>query len=1030
MSNIPSLKVLYDHRDALLLAEVAAWLHMLGKFHEDFLNGDHELDIKIPHDLTITHPLLDNLLRDPWITPILNSLGIPELQANSLSIFDLSKEHRNPKAPTGLQRLMQDAHGRGSGSEKGALERFFAGQTKNVFVSTAVGYEPDQQPIDLQKLERERKEFYQFLENRLKQLRETDGKVNWTTFRREFISQIEKSFHITVAETRRPVNDVTLFDQTFASVAVFKASLAQNLLLGWADPTQTEITKKYHWRILRVGLNGLKFWAQSTKLVDLLGRKECIKDALEAIQDFLEQDYPLGMEIYRDENGSLFIVPDIPDLLNISVDGMTLCTCLQEIAHNKTADEAEFILELSERTRTMFSSGQLLNKKLPPPSANSGKIDSIWQTLKKKTDICTVCGIRPQGYDGKGKPFNQKALQRNVCGICERRRADRSSDWVDKRQTTVWTNEIIDENGRLALIVGKFKLDNWLNGAALGTVMAFEPSARNLEDSKRNKKQYHFDYKQLLDEIRQSLQTPGQLSAQFSLLDNLLLSYQRIGYSFFDTYNFYVGNSDLDTGNREAHLFALALMRQQPSPARLRRIWETTRNFWQAICNEINMRNEKILLPVEKRLEIVPRNRTQLDLGKFHSYDLVVNNIRVSVVWDSTAQRFIVCDNLTYLAKPEQLGKPLQEYLQREKSFVLEESASRGAKNRVWGSITIENVSELQDNYLPFIPILAEPQIFMALIPADRALKVVNAIKSKYEREMGKVQNRLPLHLGVVFASRRTPLQAILEAGRAMLQRSVTSEQWTVTSNHTYGKSNAPALNNPAHSEKWQEVRLKNAAGREITLPVSIVMGDGKTEDVWYPYWRVKGKPTDRARWFTGPDGEHWVHVCDLRQGDEIAFTPSTFDFEFLDSASRRFEVYYDEKGRRPRRTRPLYLQDVERLEKLWEEHFSLLKRSQFSQMLQTIEAARERWNIPVGDEALQNEVFCQFVKDTLTNAKIPSLRAERSSPPLAPEIALPAAARNDIPTPLIEAATRGELADWAEIHLEILKEKMKGEQP
>jgi len=315
---------------------------------------------------------------------------------------------------------------------------------------------------------------------------------------------------------------------------------------------------------------------------------------------------------------------------------------------------------------------------------------------------------------------------------------------------------------------------------------------------------------------------------------------------------------------------------------------------------------------------------------------------------------------------------------------------------------------------------------------------VVKAIKEKYEHEMGKVQNRLPLHLGVVFASRRTPLQAILEAGRAMLQRSVNSEQWTVTTNRMCVKSEAPApLQNSAHFEQWQEVRLKNAAGREIMLPVSIVMGDGTTEDVWYPYWRVEGKPTDRTRWFTGPDGKPWVHVCDLRQGDEVAFTPSTFDFEFLDTASRRFEVYYDKNGRRLRRTRPFYLQDVERLEKLWEGHFSHLKRSQFSQMLQTIEAARERWDIPVGDEALQDKAFCQFVKDTLANANILSLRAERSSPPPGAEIASPpgveiasppAAARNDMLTQLIEAAVRGELADWAEIHLEILKEKMKGE--
>jgi len=298
---------------------------------------------------------------------------------------------------------------------------------------------------------------------------------------------------------------------------------------------------------------------------------------------------------------------------------------------------------------------------------------------------------------------------------------------------------------------------------------------------------------------------------------------------------------------------------------------------------------------------------------------------------------------------------------------------------------------------------------------------VVKAIKEKYEHEMGKVQNRLPLHLGVVFASRRMPLQAILEAGRAMLKRSTREETFKVNQ-----VTPSECKDDGWPIERQVTLCLNN---RDITVTVPVVMGDGQTHDVWYPYWQLQKGDDKRTYCFQGADGKPWVHVCDLRPDDQVGLTPSTFDFEFLDSASRRFEVYYDENGRRPRRTRPFYLQDVERLENLWEEHFSHLKRSQFSQMLQTIEVARERWNIPLGDEALQNEVFCQFMKDTLANANILSLRAKRSSPPPAAEIASPpAAARNDMLTQLIEAAARGELADWAELHLEILKEKMKGE--
>jgi len=86
------------------------------------------------------------------------------------------------------------------------------------------------------------------------------------------------------------------------------------------------------------------------------------------------------------------------------------------------------------------------------------------------------------------------------------------------------------------------------------------------------------------------------------------------------------------------------------------------------------------------------------------------------------------------------------------------------------------------------------------------------------------------------------------------------------------------------------------------------------------------------------------VHVKDLKQGDVVHITSSTFDFLWLDTAARRFEIAYDENGRRPvRPTRPFYLEDLDRLERVWEA-FSKLSRTQLKQTLQTIETARERW--------------------------------------------------------------------------------------
>jgi hypothetical protein len=580
------------------------------------------------------------------------------------------------------------------------------------------------------------------------------------------------------------------------------------------------------------------------------------------------------------------------------------------------------------------------------------------------SDICTVCGLRPQG---PGK----KAKDRKVCDICEERRADRSKTWAESQpDRTIWTAEVADTNGRLALLVGQFDLTHWLDGSLVESLLVIAP------DNARNP------------------------------------------------------------------------VKKTPSFSRIRRIWETTRSFWKEVENDTLRR----LSDDRRRLKIYLTQ--QPDLGPYHVYDLQLGQVELDVVWvpphDNTEGYLLTADNLNYIARRLGAEKKIYEHPatatptdgdsgtrlgSEEKIYEHPATASAAIwvenylrtqflssvpqnqpvlynpdsppgkrKSNLISGIFIRDIQYQSNQYAAVIPILAEPQIFMTLIPADRALEVVKAIKEKYEREMGKVQNRLPLRLGVVFASRRTPLQAILDAGRAMLFHIPSQVQtWKVKSTQSDGQTLTLEL---------------EGNGKQIDWRVPLKMGDGATEDQWYPYVYVQtdAEPSDRPRRFQAfnpwlKQNAWLIHAGDLKEKDRIYFTPSTFDFEFLDTASRRFEVYYDENGRRPRRTRPFYLQDMERLENLWGGHFSHLPRSQFSQMLQTIEAARERWDIPLGDEALQNGIFRQFVADTLANASWPKEHAWKDL-------------SNARQTQLIEAAVRGELADWAELHLEILKEK------
>jgi len=1006
-----SLEILAKHRDALLLAEVAAWLHMFGKFHECFLEGAHWLDIKIPDDVKKKFPQLTNLLEDSWTGDVWATLDaiVPEFQATGLSIFNLIENHRkhfSPQESSGFLRLMTDAHGRGSGTEKGILDRFAQKQEKAVFPSTSLGSE-GKTYIDLVKIQNDRECFYELIEEKLSFLKARHAKLGengWLGFRQELIHEVERFFQMTVAETRRPLNDVTLFDQTLASVALFKAALAQNLLTGWKEPSTENVTEQYRWRLLRIGLDGLAFWRNSVRISDMLARKELVERVLDSIQILLEVTFPLGFEIYRDENGSVFIVPDIQNLPEkIYIDSrQTLEEYLQGIAYKIFSGETILSLNLSDRTRNMLPFGKLVTKELPNPRPSIQWLGQQWRGEEKGTDICPICGLRPQGP-------TKKAVNRKVCDECERRRVNRSEGWLQNRSTTIWIDEVSDIDGRLALLVAQYSMADWLSGNAFNTIFTFDPQSRQLTDPERGNKIYDFDLSALIIDIQKGL---GGNKIQFKKdLLGLLVSndLQRRSKSVRVLYNLRIADIDLDsaTALSEPERLALSMLRQPPSFARIKRTWETTRNFWEEIASSFVSSIGQINVRLRVQGTFIPRSGNLDTLAISHSYELKLGNISLSIV-RVNEDSFITVDNLRRTALL--LGALKAEYEDKDdskvagyirgglkgKSFDIDEPTGYGSPNKPLGKLHITDVTFDYIPYIPAIPILAEPRTFMALVPADKALQVAEDIKQKYEREMGKVRNRLPLTFGIVFASRRTPLPAILDAGRKMLRQLSKNESWEVTNI----ASPCPCCNSWPSEIKLTLQREKQT----LSVAISTVMGDGKTEDVWYPYWHLeeeKENADSRERLFKGIDGKNWTHIRDLQIGDTVSFMPSRFDFEFLDTASRRFEISYDNDKRRgtAHPARPYYLEQLDDFEHLWVILSEKLETTQIHNLVSLIESKRIEW---MKDPC--NDVFKQYVRDILNNANW-----------------------NPRPGPehfdqLLQAAISGQLVDVVELYMRILK--------
>jgi len=176
---------------------------------------------------------------------------------------------------------------------------------------------------------------------------------------------------------------------------------------------------------------------------------------------------------------------------------------------------------------------------------------------------------------------------------------------------------------------------------------------------------------------------------------------------------------------------------------------------------------------------------------------------------------------------------------------------------------------------------------------------------------------------------------------------------------------------------------------------------------VWYPYWQVANKPTDRTRWFAGPDGEHWAHVCDLQQGDRVGFTPSTFDFEYLDTTARRFEVSYADDGQRrgkDKRQRPYLLEELDQIEQAWTIMHTRLPVSQIKALDALIEGKRAAWDEPRGAQAV-SPTFRRFVREVL-------------------QVLQQAGVRGAALERLEHAAVCGMLTDALELHLFLSKEE------
>ena len=879
----------------ILLAELGALLHDLGKLSEEFVDqksiAPTAISARFGHEEILTTRWLTDY---PGFVPSAILADLNDLQWRN-------KLHLSVKGAVQAERLERLITLHHASSQVTlvqtviACDRADSGVDKAIpqakqardqtYIASVFGYEKPGCPINLAALSSVRGAACQQIVKAFQDYRR--GQIDVAQLREMALVALlprdgQGGYYATLGDTRRAANDVTLADHSFSVAAILKSALAETLIRGQLPGQQI------HWKLLGVKWDGLGIISKAFRVNDVLGRWEMIRQVKESLRRFMELEFPIGNKVYDDEDGIYFTVPN----LEYQSDHVAVADYLRdrivEIVNRESDGEiVPSLLLLKERTRSLVhltwlikgGDGQRIINLLEKRSFAPQWVTNWEPARQAQVDICPVCQVRPK-YEGA-----------EICPFCQHWREEGSRR--REREGTQWLDLIVDDNNQAALVTGRFWLESWLHGEQTDSLFS-----RSLADWGQG--QYPGLIGRLeralsgtdtcvLDEIggeawknnRYQRRITGDPGEDVKVVDEF---YQAV-VSERDVREL---SKQVQTPQERAPWLAHFLFRKHPSPARLRRIWRTTQSFSERIQRNI----------LQETLEPHFTLRFSLDgefeRGKIYE-DVIIGDESVELYFDGRYFQVI-------------------EQTKREPGI--------GAEVRIGGRSYVLAQQPERLDYRPYASILVSPVTFQFLVPADKALDIVGKIRTKYWEEMGKVQNRLPLDLGIVYFKRKTPLYVAVDAARRMLEMrrgSLIAESWTV--------SEQPQVDT---TRRQVHLVLQSRQGQRVEWDISYELGDATKEDTYYPYLIVRHcdttKPVkQRPSHFFVPALGDLVHVKELQENDQIEIVPSYFDFEFLDSSVRRYDVRYSTSTGKRRHVvagesgpRPYYLDELETFARLW----------------------------------------------------------------------------------------------------------------
>ncbi|MFH1077561.1 MAG: hypothetical protein V1753_12170, partial [Pseudomonadota bacterium] len=632
---------------------------------------------------------------------------------------------------------------------------------------------------------------------------------------------------------------------------------------------------------------------------------------------------------------------------------------IHAIAASKSAGELQVHIAYKRVTRSLTSLVGIIRRlKLKSAYRFDSSVEGfrsyaehLEKVIARKT-VCKICRLRPAE-----KPSEED----DVCKIClQRRRKNNSASALAKKHTrpseTVFISEIADQNRRSAFIVARFGLDEWLNGDMIHSLFVVEPHTLQREveglpwtrqfntqeeaikKSLQDKSYGTFNYKRIKDDI-DSFDPSGDKDrakhVAFLYHRRNELDPEKVKLDvIFDEWQAMVkrDGKDLaidDSAYKKDVLLYNLITAKTPTPSTILDVWDTTLEFFQAVSTQIL----HDLLPSENRLKL------RFDGGN-GTLEKWPGTLQAEVVQTREKIELLFQDgnHVEVIGKIYSGDTCCSEWISKDIGVIHKNHALYDKCYKVAGC-------ESGEEFVRCRTITMSSNLFLAIVPADRAPEISDLIYQRYLEHFGKALGRLPFSIGNLFFGEKMPMFVVLDAAKRMIDNFDKLAQKKNRKSFSVGDSK------PAGSfGRILELKCKlGELNRTVTWTVPHQLGNCEP-DYHHPYFIIaksnSSQVDDRSSWFRTIVGDV-IHPTEIKKDDTLSICPNYYDFEFLDSNARRYDLTSDEGRRRSSvaafRSRPILLDELsQKMIHLWK---GVFQGKQFANLSDTqLKALQSLW--------------------------------------------------------------------------------------